>query len=126
MKNEAEYGRGKTRIFVGGWRPSNYDIAWAKEMVRVLKDGGLWKLPESDNVYKIDQKKKTFDLVQGEPDETFSKNFLCFGKIGYLVRDARGKNPVEPKMEGRMLIVPDGELPTTTNSIVIETEKDED
>jgi hypothetical protein len=123
---DAEHGQGKTRIFVGNWQPSAYDLQWARQMVRVLKDKGRWQLPESDNVYQIDHEAKTFDLIAGTPDETFSRNFLCFGRIGYLVHDARGQHPILPEIRGKVLIVPDGEIPTPDNSVVVDLGDEEE
>ena len=121
MTDQADHGYGKTTtLSVGGWKPSPYDVRWAEEMVRVLRDKGLWQLPESGNVYQIDHKAKTFDLVTGELDDTFIKNFICFNRVGYLVRDCRGPNPIEPQLKGKVLIVPDGAIPTSDNSIALD------
>jgi hypothetical protein len=125
--HESEHGQGKTTsIIVGNWRPSPGDVLWASQMVKCMKNGAVWTLPESGNAYKIDHAAKTLDLVLGNLDTTFSKNFLCFGQVGYLVRDARSGQPLELELKGKILMLKDGEMPISSNAIVVDTNKNKE
>ena len=40
------------------WEPSESDIAWVSNLMRIMKDGSSWGMPMNGTVYKIDHKNK--------------------------------------------------------------------
>lgn len=58
-------------------------IAWCKSTVDMLKDGGVWGIPRSGTVFRIDKKRKKFILVDGDSQEELDAINHWFGKIGY-------------------------------------------
>ena len=69
------------------WEPSESDIAWVANLVRMMKDGASWGLPMNKTVYKIDKKNKRLTLIEGVVDGMFFRNKKCFAKIGYEVME---------------------------------------
>ena len=58
-------------------------IAWCKNTVSSLKDGGIWGIPRSMTVFRIDKIKKKFILIEGDSQEELDAMNHWFGKIGY-------------------------------------------
>jgi hypothetical protein len=69
------------------WEPSESDIAWVSNLMRIMKDGSSWGMPMNGTVYKIDHKNKRLTLVEGKVDGMFFRNKKCFAKIGYEVME---------------------------------------
>ncbi len=67
------------------WTPRPSDVAWARNMVETMKQGGLWAVPMNGAVYRFDKATKTLWLVEGPKDDVFDKNVAAFGKVGYRV-----------------------------------------
>ncbi len=68
------------------WEPDETDIAWAANMVTVLKEGGTWGAPGSGQVFKFFHSLKEIHLIHGDPShEWFDKSKICFKKVGYKV-----------------------------------------
>lgn len=70
--------------------PSSGQIAWARHLIDVLNDGGIWHVPSTDQAYQIDKTAKTLTLVAGDANDALSwhqNNVILFGKIGYTVLD---------------------------------------
>lgn len=68
------------------WQPSPDDIAWARMMIRITKNGGMWG--SSIGIYKMDHTNKKLILTNKSPifsQEQHDMNVTCFGKIGYKV-----------------------------------------
>jgi len=59
-------------------------LEWCNELVNRLEDGGIWKIPRSNSVLKINKKLKRFIFILGE-DSEFEATKEWFGKIGYSV-----------------------------------------
>ena len=100
-------GIGKNWQMTGDYEPPPEHIAWAEDMVRTLKNGAHWGVPATGDTCKIDHEAKTLDLIQGELNDWFFKTVVLFAKIGYIVRDLRGKAPVNFKLHGNVLMVDD-------------------
>ena len=71
------------------WKPSQTDIAWVSNLVRVLTDNAVWGIPGNGNVYRLSKSRKRLILIKGTADdETHERNKLVFGSIGYDVIDS--------------------------------------
>lgn len=114
MSND-HLGIGKGWQMRGDYDPPPDHIAWAQNMVGSLKQGGHWGVPATGDVYQIDHEKKTFDLIKGELNDWFFKTVVLFAKVGYIVRDSRGKTPVNFKLVGKVLMVDDDD-----NEVVVD------
>lgn len=69
-------------------------LAWCRELVRTIRHNGVWGIPRSGIVFKIDKKKKCLILTVGEesnPD--FIATHRVFGQIGWdVVTEAEYKD----------------------------------
>jgi hypothetical protein len=45
-------------------------IAWTENLFRVINDGGLWAVPRSTTIYKIDKVRKTATVIQQRKPDT--------------------------------------------------------
>jgi len=67
------------------YKPKNRDIQWAREMMRVSKDGSLIRMPSDNLTYR--KKGNAFVLVDGdEKHVTHRRTKVVFGKAGFVVR----------------------------------------
>jgi len=86
--SEMPWGQGKTPPAIK-YTPSPSDVAWAENLINMMKDGAVWGIPGNCTTYVVDKTKKQLRLVQGEIDDWFYKNIILFARIGYEVFDAR-------------------------------------
>ena len=72
------------------WTPTEADLVWQANMLRVLKDGATWAVPMSESVFVISKTDKTFKLQLGDPtDETNRRIAVVFNQLGYT-EDEKG------------------------------------
>lgn len=81
------------------WTPTQTDIAWQQNMIRVLRENGVWGVPMNQSTFVISHKNKTFKLVAGNyADETNKRIAKIFRLLGYaqifdtIVIDAENNN----------------------------------
>ena len=87
------------------WKPSASDLAWARRLVSLLKEGGVWKIPDTGQRFQFFHTKKEIVFLGGEMKMKlvgsgrprldrwlFDRTVLCFNAIGYKV--------VENKLKG--------------------------
>lgn len=67
------------------WEPRRADIEFFRIMLIDMKDGGIWEVPATGAVYKLDKTAKTLTLTKGPVDEWFWKNVKTLPRIGYRV-----------------------------------------
>jgi hypothetical protein len=60
-------------------------LAWCRKTVYELADGGVWGIPRSMMIFRIDKTRKKFILVEGNSQEEINAINYWFGKIGYSV-----------------------------------------
>ena len=60
-------------------------LAWCRKTVYELADGGVWGIPRSGMVFRIDKSRKKFILLSGDCQEEIDAINYWFGKIGYSV-----------------------------------------
>lgn len=79
-------------------------LEWCRQMVRTLRDGGMWGIPRSGIVFKVDKRKQCLILTVGvETNVDFIATRRVFGQIGWDVftkaeyeRLDRGRPPEDP------------------------------
>lgn len=62
-------------------------IEWCRNLVAMLKDGGVWAIPRSMLVFRVDKQTQTLTLVSGDrdsPDVAATRE--AFGCIGWRVQ----------------------------------------
>lgn len=62
---------------------------WCENLVNTLKDGGVWGIPRSGLIFRVDKGGKQLLLVAGDPTSTdFPATVENFGAIGWKVVNA--------------------------------------
>ena len=73
------------------YQPSPSDIAWTENVLRIIRDGGVWGIPGTGQVYKVDHKEKTLTLIMDpgtpEADELHLKIIAVAKAMGWKVYD---------------------------------------
>jgi hypothetical protein len=64
--------------------PAPY-VGWARSIVRLIKDGGMWAVPMNSSAYRFDHKAKRLTLVLGPKDDLFDRTCAVFELLGYEV-----------------------------------------
>ncbi|MCK9458594.1 MAG: hypothetical protein M0R80_03060 [Proteobacteria bacterium] len=69
------------------WKPSPSDITWGRRIVSLLKEGGIWKIPDTGQRFQFFHTKKEILFLGGEMKDRwlFDRTVLCFNAIGYRV-----------------------------------------
>lgn len=74
------------------WIPTESDLEWSRNLLRVIKDGGTWACDAG--IYRIDHANKKLvrvlksSLMGGEADEDMARQIaVAFPKVGYEVED---------------------------------------
>jgi len=67
-------------------------LAECQKIVDDLKDGGIWGIPRSMMVFRIDKTRKKFILLEGNSQEEIDAFNYWFGKLGYSV-----ERPYDPQ-----------------------------
>lgn len=62
-------------------------LAWCENIVRIIADGGVWGIPRSGTVFRLDKAKKRLVLVTPGHDDyaDFYATKHTFGFIGWSV-----------------------------------------
>jgi hypothetical protein len=61
-------------------------LEWCRNLVRILKDGGVWGIPRSGVSFRVDKTGQRLILVVGkETDEDFLATRRVFKQIGWDV-----------------------------------------
>jgi hypothetical protein len=69
------------------WEPSDSDLAWCRDLLSIIKDGGVWGCDAG--IYRMDHAdKKMTRVAKGSNEKMHEMNVVAFGKIGYEVKDA--------------------------------------
>lgn len=64
------------------YEPTAIDIHWARNMLAMLKDGGVMVFPATRETYRVNHRTKTVTLISAQ-DETFDKTLEVFRRVGY-------------------------------------------
>lgn len=60
-------------------------LAECQKIVDELMDGGIWGIPRSMVVFRVDKKNKNFILLEGDCEEELKAFSYWYGKLGYSV-----------------------------------------
>jgi hypothetical protein len=67
-------------------REPEHVLDWCRNLVAALRDGGVWGIPRSGIVFRVDKKNQQLILTTGEPDdEDFLATKRVFKQIGWRV-----------------------------------------
>lgn len=61
-------------------------LSWCRNLVASLRDGGVWAIPRSGLVFRLDKGSKTLSLISGSVfDADFEATKQAFALIGWKV-----------------------------------------
>ena len=69
------------------YKPKPSDLEWARNVIRMLRDGGAWAAPII-GIFMLDKARKRLVLQERSPgyqDRAFQQTVVVFGAIGYTV-----------------------------------------
>lgn len=76
--------------------PPDHILAWCRNLVDAIRDGGVWGIPRSGLVFRIDHKNKQLVLTSGrEADDDFLATQHVFSYIGWDVVAESENNAAE-------------------------------
>lgn len=79
------YAASQVRAAVTAVRDSTHD-EWCHSLLSSIKDGGVWGIPRSGLVFRVDHSSKSLTLVSGSrDDEDFAATATAFGRVGWSV-----------------------------------------
>ena len=76
--------------------PPDHILAWCRQHVALIHDGGSWGIPRSNIVFRVDHKNKRLVLMVGDKsDEDFLATKHVFSYIGWAVVTEDENNDVK-------------------------------
>jgi len=67
------------------WIPTESDLIWTRDLLAMLRTGGMWACPAGDSVWQKDSD-NSVTLLEGDPDdETNSRILICLRTLGFIV-----------------------------------------
>lgn len=74
------------------YKPTPEDIAWARQTLALLADGGTIVYPSAMMIYKVDKQRKTLTRIDlmglpSESNEMHRRTKAVFAAVGYTVVD---------------------------------------
>lgn len=68
-------------------RPPDHILAWCRNHLAVIQDGGVWGIPRSGTIFKVDHKNKRLILMTAGNDagDDFRATRHVFRYIGWTV-----------------------------------------
>jgi hypothetical protein len=51
------------------WKPSDVDIAWSKNLIAIIKPGGIWSTKDGRSVYKLDHANNNLIAIKNNNPE---------------------------------------------------------
>jgi hypothetical protein len=73
--------------------PSDAVLEWCRQVVRVIADGGIWGIPRSNTIFRVDHKKKRLVLIShGDDGSDFLATQRVFKNIGWDVVEENNGN----------------------------------
>lgn len=70
------------------WKPTPSDLAWTKNLLDRLNDGGTWGFPANRSIWKHDKTHRVIRCIHGERDEDFNRVTAVCKLIGYTTEYA--------------------------------------
>lgn len=89
------------------WTPADFQIRWFRDFIAQAKDGMMWKVPSTGQVYKIDKVNKTFTLVldtEDDHDRWHDRNKMILGLLGWKMIDNKSSAQSFSATDGNWVI----------------------
>lgn len=68
------------------WEPPDSDLNWISDLLTLIPDGGMWKVPLMDTLFKIWHSTMTAMQMSGRrEDEMNLRIVICLEMLGYEV-----------------------------------------
>ena len=74
------------------FNPTPHDIAWTADMIRTLRDGGLWQIPRNQTWWRVDKTNRVLRLIYGPKDYMFDDITTVCARLGYRTEHAPEHN----------------------------------
>lgn len=76
------------------WIPTSADVLWQKNLINTIRQDGVWGVPVSASVFKVNNNCKTFSLIEGDPNNETNKRIAkVFKLLGYSETKAEPTTP---------------------------------
>ena len=79
------------------WTPRDSDVTWLRNILAVIKEGGIWAVPMTGSIYTVSHltKTMTLSLDPGTPEseDLHSKNATIGKIIGWKVHRLESHEP---------------------------------
>lgn len=69
------------------WRPTEVDIVWSENLIRVMKQGAVWSTTDGQSMYKFDHENKKLITIKNNNAGLHSRIQIIFRKLGWSVDD---------------------------------------
>jgi hypothetical protein len=80
-------------VLLENWEPDQEDIQFVAQLIRTVKDGGVWGVPQNGQVYRFNHRDKTITLIKGRVDFITHRTRVIAAKLGWRVVIAPPENP---------------------------------
>ena len=67
------------------WEPSDVDIAWSKNLIAIIKPGGIWSTKDGRSVYKLDHANNNLIAIKNNNPELHKRICIVFALLGWTV-----------------------------------------
>lgn len=68
------------------WEPEPADIAWLKEVIRILTEDGICGLSCSRSIFILHKSKKEYSFAGNKEHEDCKRTFKVFRILGWKIR----------------------------------------
>jgi len=69
------------------WKPTEFDIIWSENLIRIMKQDGTWATKDGLSAYKFDHKHKTLITIMNANPELHERIQIIFKQLGWSVDD---------------------------------------
>ena len=74
------------------WEPEPEHLAWQRQLIRSLGDGGYWAIPATASTLQLHQANKTFVFLTGDTTLVTNQRVIkVFNKLGWTQVTTEGK-----------------------------------
>ena len=103
------------------YEPRAVEVEFFRQLIETVSDGAEWKLPSTDQIYKVDKKVKSFTLLRDtdRPDsgEWHRKTKACLAVLGWkMVDGTETRRFFHAEKDGWLIVVVDFPIEDQLNS----------
>ena len=77
------------------WKPTQIDIVWSENLIRLTKQDGFWSTQDRRSVYQFDHRNKNLTTIRNDNSELHERVRIVFGHLGWSVDGFDGR--VDPE-----------------------------